>query len=60
MRLQHGAKPMRRGIHRLALNSDNMMTRTQDEALAELASLSDDPAWLEQITRHLPPRRVAA
>ncbi len=35
-------------------------TQTQDEALAELASLSDDKAWLQQATQHLPTRRHAA
>lgn len=35
-------------------------TQTRDEALAELRTLSDDPAWLETVTRHLPERRVAA
>ena len=35
-------------------------TQTQGEAVAELASLSDDKAWLEQVTAHLPTRRLAA
>ena len=60
MRLRHRAKPMTRGIHHLALNTDDMKMRTQDEALAELASLSEDRAWLEQVTRQLPTRRPAA
>jgi catechol 2,3-dioxygenase-like lactoylglutathione lyase family enzyme len=34
-------------------------TQTQDEALAELRSLSNDTAWLEQVTQHLPLRRLA-
>jgi len=34
-------------------------TQTQDEALAELRSLSNDTAWLEQVTQHLPLRRMA-
>lgn len=29
-------------------------TQTQDDALAELRSLSDDTRWLSQVTRHLP------
>ena len=32
-------------------------TQTQDEALAELRSLSQDGAWLEKVTAHLPSRR---
>ena len=60
MRLRHGAKPMTRGIPHLALNTDDMKMQTQGEALAELASLSDDGAWLEQVSRHLPARRPAA
>lgn len=35
-------------------------TQTREEALAELSSLSDDPSWLESVTRHLPERRAAA
>lgn len=35
-------------------------TQTQDEALAELRSLSNDAAWLEQVTQHLPLQRLAA
>ncbi|MES1978935.1 MAG: VOC family protein [Pseudomonadota bacterium] len=35
-------------------------TQTRDEALAELASLSSDKAWLEQVTQHLPTQRAAA
>ena len=35
-------------------------TQTRDEALTELRSLSGDPAWLDQVTRHLPGQRVAA
>ena len=35
-------------------------TQTQGEALAELASLSDDQSWLQQVTQHLPARRQAA
>ncbi len=35
-------------------------TQTQDEALAELRSLSNDVAWLEQVTQHLPLQRMAA
>ena len=31
-------------------------TQTRDEALAELRSMSDDPAWLERVTAHLPAR----
>ncbi|MBL8382351.1 MAG: VOC family protein [Burkholderiales bacterium] len=34
-------------------------TQTRDEALAELRSLSDDPAWLAEVTRHLPAHRGA-
>ena len=33
-------------------------TQTQDEALAELRSLSNDAAWLEQVTQHLPLQRM--
>ena len=29
-------------------------TQTRDEALAELRSVSDDPAWLQAVTAHLP------
>ncbi len=32
-------------------------TQTRDEALAELRSLSDDEAWLNTVTRHLPATR---
>lgn len=32
-------------------------TQTRSEALAELRSLSDDPAWLERVTTHLPVAR---
>jgi hypothetical protein len=32
-------------------------TQTRDEALAELRTLSQDAAWLEQVTRHLPSAR---
>jgi catechol 2,3-dioxygenase-like lactoylglutathione lyase family enzyme len=32
-------------------------TQTQDEALAELRSLSSDPAWLERMVAHLPRTR---
>ncbi len=32
-------------------------TQTRDEALAELRTLSDDPAWLGAVTRHLPSQR---
>ena len=35
-------------------------TQTQGEALAELRSLSNDAAWLEQVTQHLPLQRMAA
>lgn len=35
-------------------------TQTRDEALAELSSLSSDKDWLDQVTQHLPTRRVAA
>ena len=35
-------------------------TQTRDKALAELRSLSDDAAWLEQVTAHLPARREIA
>ncbi len=35
-------------------------TQSQQEALAELASLSGDQAWLQRVTRHLPARREAA
>lgn len=35
-------------------------TQTRDEALAELSSLSSDRDWLDQVTQHLPTRRVAA
>ncbi len=34
-------------------------TQTRDEALAELRSLSEDAAWLERVTQHLPTRREA-
>ena len=34
-------------------------TQTQDEALTELRSLSNDAAWLEQVTQHLPLQRMA-
>ena len=33
-------------------------TQTQDEALAELRSLSQDPQWLQGVTAHLPQTRV--
>lgn len=33
-------------------------TQTQDEALAELRSLSSDAAWLAQVTQHLPIERI--
>lgn len=33
-------------------------TQTRDEALAELRSLSDDEAWLNAVTRHLPATRA--
>ncbi len=33
-------------------------TQTRDEALAELRSLSDDEAWLNAVTRHLPAKRA--
>ena len=32
-------------------------TQTRDEALAELRTLSQDPIWLDQVTRHLPVAR---
>ncbi|WP_342131606.1 VOC family protein [Hydrogenophaga sp. OTU3427] len=32
-------------------------TQTAEEALAELRTLSDDPAWLDAVTRHLPTHR---
>lgn len=32
-------------------------TQTRDEALAELRSVSDDPAWLESVVGHLPLHR---
>lgn len=32
-------------------------TQTREEALAELRSVSDDPAWLAQVTHHLPEHR---
>ena len=32
-------------------------TQTRDEALAELRTLSQDAAWLDQVTRHLPASR---
>jgi len=35
-------------------------TQTRDEALQELRSLSNDTAWLERVTAHLPARRDAA
>ncbi len=35
-------------------------TQTQDEALAELRSLSSDAAWLAHVTQHLPLQRSAA
>lgn len=35
-------------------------TQTRDEAQAELRTLSDDPAWLDRVTHHLPARRTAA
>ena len=35
-------------------------TQTQDEALAELRSLSSDAAWLAHVTEHLPRQRLAA
>lgn len=35
-------------------------TQSQDEALAELQSLSGDAAWLERVTRHLPKARATA
>ena len=35
-------------------------TQTQGEALAELRSLSNDAAWLEQVTQHLPLQRTVA
>jgi catechol 2,3-dioxygenase-like lactoylglutathione lyase family enzyme len=35
-------------------------TQTREEALQELRSVSDDPAWLESVTRHLPESRSAA
>lgn len=33
-------------------------TQTRDEALAELRSLSEDGAWLEKVTAHLPKQRA--
>ena len=35
-------------------------TQTREEALAELRSVSGDPAWLGRVTAHLPERREAA
>lgn len=35
-------------------------TQTEEEALNELRTLSDDPDWLAQVTEHLPKRRAAA
>jgi catechol 2,3-dioxygenase-like lactoylglutathione lyase family enzyme len=35
-------------------------TQTRSEALAELGSLSSDPAWLEQVTAHLPAARAGS
>lgn len=32
-------------------------TQTREEALAELATLTDDRTWMESVTRHLPERR---
>lgn len=32
-------------------------TQTTEEALVELRTLSDDPAWLDAVTRHLPTQR---
>ena len=32
-------------------------TQTQEEALAELRTLSDDPQWLDAVTQHLPRTR---
>ncbi len=32
-------------------------TQTREEAIAELATLTDDRAWMESVTRHLPERR---
>jgi catechol 2,3-dioxygenase-like lactoylglutathione lyase family enzyme len=34
-------------------------TQTEEEALNELRTLSDDPDWLAQVTEHLPKRRAA-
>ena len=32
-------------------------TQTRNEALAELRSMSNDEAWLEKVTAHLPSQR---
>ncbi|MES2537136.1 MAG: VOC family protein [Pseudomonadota bacterium] len=32
-------------------------TQTENEAMSELRTLSDDPAWLAQVTAHLPKQR---
>jgi len=32
-------------------------TQTREEAIAELATLTDDREWMESVTRHLPERR---